>query len=564
MRGDMGAAAVIIVLAAAMLGVTLWLSENPEPQPTPVGSEMQYDDYILMNDCDSARGSLDLQFIGGKRYLHAADLGEGSYYRSGAWHTVNVVPAKLEIVLVMGQSNMAYYKPMSPAGVNEVPAIGTAYYYGSPTRPPNEVVFDEETYDGIYDMINSQGELKFGDKGPSYCAWMNRATGHKMLWVSLGVPGKAISEWDADGRLWIHDKAMMDATLDALAAYGDRFEVVEVYGWWGQGGHDWLYNKGRTQYMERFDELHSRWMAGDLGVTPSAIYMMPTRESNGGWVTEAQMEIVETYDDVYDATGPLVGTFSIDNGLMWSEDGIHFTQKADNIVSARYAWYILTQRGIEAPMDQIYLVEKFVDADLGESLTIPATATAYRLDGTTETVAVSWPSGTAMDTSAYGKTLIEGSTAAAMLAMAPAPLMTLYTGYLGWEGQYEYAQTGASTCGIIDRSAEITAMAIPSEAFSLDVTSVEDWGCYRGPWTSVEIPDSIVSLGAHAFGECPKTRTLTVGSGLESVEATAIEWTMRVDGENLDEDEWMADPGILEGTWTGTTDMLLIKQEASP
>lgn len=558
MSGDIGTAAVLVVIGAALLAVAFGIADGGDDGGSDRTLSMAWDDYRENWNAREATGAVEISMVGGTRYVHAKELGTGEVVTvKGERIAVTVEPAEVEVVMVMGQSNMAYYKPVNRDLVAEVPAIGTAYYFGSPTIVPNEVVFDPETYNGIYDMIDSSGKLKFGDKGPTFCSLVTKATGHKVLWLSLGVPGKAISEWDVGGRLWTHDTAMMEAAISALEAFGDRFEVVETYALWGQGGHDWLYSTGYDHYIEHFTDLYSRIMAGDLGMTPSDIYMMPTAYDNGGWVLEAQAELVGELPRLHDATGSVVDTFSIYNGLMWTQDRIHFTQIGDNMIANVFAHYILESRGVQtAP--RVYLVQHVEDCGIGEAAAMPSTATAYLTDGTTRSVSVSWQQ--EADTSAYGTKVVRGSADIPdMVPSAPDPLLIVRVGYLGELDGIEYMQTGEGECGVYWRSADLTDATVPSEAFGLTVTSVLDWGLYRGPWASATIPDTVTSLGAHAFGTCPLVRSLSMSESLDSVQETAIEWLMNVGSTRLTESDWTADPSILGGDWTGTQDMRLRK-----
>jgi len=87
---------------------------------------------------------------------------------------------------------------------------------------------------------------------------------------------------------------------------------------------------------------------------------------------------------------------------------------------------------------------------------------------------------------------------------------------------FRYTTDGASV-EIYDYVGEYTDVVIPSEINGLPVTSIGGWSFdYCDALTSVVIPDSVLSIGDHAFYGCDALKRVSIGNGVTSIGVSAF------------------------------------------
>lgn len=325
-------ASIVIVMIAGVVLITQVLI--PTIEDGGQADEWQFDDYRPISELGSvtgASGSLELVTLGDARYVHAKALGAGTIERTGApVETVYVQKAKLDVFLMTGQSNSAYHN-VAPAETDPQPAPGTAYFWGLENRPIWEIDFDPVEC-GMHDMTKN-GSVIIGDKGPAFAATYHELTGHKVYYITGGIGSQAVINFvPPDGSMWTHDVAVVADAMDSIDT--SVYDVRVLYYMWIQGEND--KSTPVATYKERFLAMHDAIIAGDLGADFSKCLISKVRATNAPTASQAQIELAEEYPDTIVMATELADTFTVDNGLMSSDD-LHYSQKGDNEIGVALA-----------------------------------------------------------------------------------------------------------------------------------------------------------------------------------------------------------------------------------
>lgn len=404
MNGDFTTAAVLVAIGVFLLAYAFVFMDADGD--LDFDQSMEYEDYLpLSGSVQGTQGPIEIVTISGVQYVHAIGTGNAKVIMSDSEdQRIRIVKAHADLILMNGQSNAAYYRhdrPLSQAekDVTPVPEIGTTFYYGYSDGMPT-FAGDEIDTCKIYDFVDRSGGVRVGDKGPELCITWHQTTGKKAIYVSLGIPGRAISYWQPPSSLcWDKNKLMMTSVNAALADTGFTIDRTVVF--WAQGESDYSHNTGYDHYIQTFKEMHqaapSAW-----GRAIDHWYLIEGRTAKMGWVNGAFEDIASTMQDVdVCVRASLIDSFEIDNGLMES-DNLHYSQMGDNAVANCAARTALGAQG----SSPIYLVEARMTATQGEQATPPSRATAYTTTAGMLSVRVSWD---AVDTSAAGVVTVPGS-----------------------------------------------------------------------------------------------------------------------------------------------------------
>lgn len=290
----------------------------------------QYDDYRTADPGDTVDGNVfEIVTVGGTDYIHAKAVGKGTINGE----TVTVSKAKLDLVFMCGQSN-ASYLGYDPAKADPVPELGTAYYFGT-----------EDTYAGFredmsqctwWTMLDENGDLRIGDKAPSYCATFTEKTGHKTYWVCGAVGGRGITYFmPPDGVVWTYMCDMLTAALALVDT--SLFDLETNYYLWIQGESNT--STDIDTYKNKFLSMHDALLDGDCaGVKFKGCIIALPRQSDAVNSSQAQRELASQYSTIRIATDAADG-FTIDNGLM-SKDDLHYSQLGDNIIGKDLGAYV--------------------------------------------------------------------------------------------------------------------------------------------------------------------------------------------------------------------------------
>lgn len=247
----------------------------------------------------------------------------------------------LDVFLLIGQSNAAAGNS-DPDAALPVAEYDRAFYYGSSTSPPvfSEAVVEAGTYslDGyaIYSMADSDGSAVIGNIDMPFAAKYSKLSGNKVLVINAGVGGTNILQWQPGEAVYNY---AYDVFTNAIAAIpDDTFDSVNLKSvLWVQGENNAYTNV--QDYIEGFETLwesiKSDWVNGSDAF--DSILLNQVSKSIAPNAYLAQSKIPDAVDGAYLAC-TAANDFTLANGLMGS-DGIHYTQKGDNIIGVAFANY---------------------------------------------------------------------------------------------------------------------------------------------------------------------------------------------------------------------------------
>lgn len=295
---------------------------------------IQYDDYVDIDGFSDkpvkkVSGPLEIIRIDGKDYIHGFKTGSGLvFFQDGSVGVVEVVKAKLDVYLLIGQSNAA--QEIGDRNTADVPLPGTAYYYGTEEEQAYLPLWDQY---GIHDMRKNGGSV-LGSLEPSLSKELNRLTGHKILIVNGAIGGVSVSTYVPSGSSYNFAKYMLQFAL--YSADPNLFEPRICSYIWVQGEADSYMPV--QEYKEYYLLMHSSLVDTDsefCGGGFDAGFISKVRQKNGINSSAAQTELAEEYWDIVLATD-IADRFTVENGLMLPDD-LHYSQQGDNLLGAEIA-----------------------------------------------------------------------------------------------------------------------------------------------------------------------------------------------------------------------------------
>ena len=236
-----------------------------------------------------------------------------------------------DVIFMMGQSNATYRDwAARPAQASPVPEPGTAFYYGTSSRPSGINQTAEES--GIWPMSNDSGAT-IGDKWPAIAATYTEHTGRSILMAELGEGNQSIRLFNPTmgGRLWNYSVERVADVMQAMENAGMTPGVIRIV--WIQGENDVLMNP--DEYAKRLIDIGDSILGGELGCEVTApIWISETRGTNGqNGSGEAQVMVCEEHPNMFRMASTLALTFSIAAGPL-AGDGIHYSQKGNNLLGS--------------------------------------------------------------------------------------------------------------------------------------------------------------------------------------------------------------------------------------
>ena len=236
-----------------------------------------------------------------------------------------------DVIFMMGQSNATYRDwAARPAQASPVPEPGTAFYYGTSSRPSGINQTAEES--GIWPMSNDSGAT-IGDKWPAIAATYTEHTGRSILMAELGEGNQSIRLFNPTmgGRLWNYSVERVADVMQAMENAGMTPGVIRIV--WIQGENDVLMNP--DEYAKRLIDIGDSILGGELGCEVTApIWISETRGTNGqNGSGEAQVMVCEEHPNMFRMASTLALTFSIADGTL-AGDGIHYSQKGNNLLGS--------------------------------------------------------------------------------------------------------------------------------------------------------------------------------------------------------------------------------------
>ncbi len=237
-----------------------------------------------------------------------------------SWKTVDVI-------LFMGQSNV------SGAGgdASQAPELieGAGYEYRAVTDPDNLYVLEEPFGENENRGALDDTEIleRLGSMATAFVNAYYEETGTPVVAISASVGSSSLDGWLNRGR-----KEEAAARLEAAQEYlrTARIRVRHVYMLWFQGEADANLQTAKEEYKTQLRQLVS--YMEEQGVEACFLIQIGpdlTDPQKHQEIMEAQLEICEEEDDII-----LVSELpaSLTGEDMKDEGGIHFTQKALNLI----------------------------------------------------------------------------------------------------------------------------------------------------------------------------------------------------------------------------------------
>ena len=319
-----------IVLAAVgiiLIGSLLVPALDEMDREAPRG--WQYDDYQKCSSDCVASGALEVVSLGGTYYVHASDIGDGSYTDYGKTHDVTVSKADLDVYMLAGQSNAAYAFYDSDAA-SPRPLPGTAYYYGTSTTPAQSWNGTTDDY-GIYSMVDSDGDMYIGNIEAPFAATYYERTGNKVLIVNTAISGTKIGLFVPGQSGYTY---MEDCWTDALSKIDtDHFNVLIKSYLWIQGESDSA--TAVNAYCGSFVSMNEALTDPDGNFKLKSAIISQVRSASSANAAEAQAYLTSVWPGIYMGT-EIAQTFTVANGLL-RDDDLHYTQAGYNKVGVALA-----------------------------------------------------------------------------------------------------------------------------------------------------------------------------------------------------------------------------------
>lgn len=314
--GAVLASVVVILLATLLL---------PAISTSPSGKDWMYDDYRPVSDygSDDVTGVFEIVTISGTDYIHASDVGSGTI--GGREYSVS--KADLDLILIWGQSNAAYWTANVSEAIN--PGLNAGYYFGTDDQlgsAPGDGEIDPATC-SFESITDENGDLRIGDMGPAIAKTYHERTGHKVYLVNAAIGNKWITLFIPPEQMWTYCDNTVTAAISAVDT--SKFDLRIVGYVWSQGEAN--ASNSVDDYMTWFMMSFNSMSSGLLnGYVFDKVFIIETRPANGGNATIAQNELAEEYSNVYMASR-LPETFTVENDLM-APDNLHYSQLGKNLI----------------------------------------------------------------------------------------------------------------------------------------------------------------------------------------------------------------------------------------
>ena len=286
--------------------------------PTPVVMTMSYDDYLTdINgiSADSAdvkiEGScLEIKTTKGLKYFYACGVGTATVTEGNNTVIVTVNKAKINIVVVMGQSNSGNHFANATSDITC--PLGTAYWWGNgigtaATAPVNFTQATKGFHSTLLAELYAQS-VKHGDPVKNVLVW-HEGGGQEGDGTSKNgsrIYGWAKSATDASGT--DYTVQMVNNCVNYYTAHSDKYEIVSKGAYWLQGEGDGGWGIPTDEYIGCFMAMWNK-LKSEAGLEYMAI--MRVRCGGGGeynndidytTVVAAQFTLANQNPDIYMAT----------------------------------------------------------------------------------------------------------------------------------------------------------------------------------------------------------------------------------------------------------------------
>ena len=278
-----------------------------------------YDDYVAaLGDISAASETvqiegdvLEITKVGTEQKFHAKGVGEATVTDGDKTVKVTVQKAKLNIVVVMGQSNSGNHFANATSDI--ACAKGTAYWWGNGigTKATAPVDFIQKTK-GFHSPLLAElyaQSVAAGNPTKNVLVWHEggSSTGNGTSKNGSSITGWATSETDTSGT--DYTVQMVNDCVNYYKGQSDKYEIVSKGVYWLQGEGDGNGGIDPVKYTTLLTAVWER-LKKDAGLE----YMAIMRVRRGGdnntlnndihysSTSSSQFALANKYDDVYIAT----------------------------------------------------------------------------------------------------------------------------------------------------------------------------------------------------------------------------------------------------------------------
>lgn len=328
--------AVVTVVLVLLVTAAMTIVDDPD------GYDLYYDDYVAIDQSCEGSDLIEVVEVRGQQYLHAVGVGETTIKVDGQTIPITVHKADLDVFLITGQSNSGNYdyNQLDTA----VPALGTAYYYGT-YRALCYPGYSISSYNpDLCDMravtSDSINVPLVADKSTVFSKDYYEATGHKVYWICGGIGGASITKFSptyGTGEIYSYEQQLLDDAIGCVDTDCYNIHIRDYL--WIQGEADAelsidTYKDCFTEWNtaltsdSSFYESMANWQNGSF-FGNCYISLIPPEYANS---YNAQIDLANTIQNVHIST-KISETFTVQNGLLNSGDGVHYTQAGDNLIA---------------------------------------------------------------------------------------------------------------------------------------------------------------------------------------------------------------------------------------
>ncbi len=449
--------------------------------------------------------------IGGEQYVRMTSLGTFTATSGASSKEYKVTEAHLDLVVLSGQSNSTgytspqYYTDPSPV------APGKAFYLGQETGEDTLAgVATAETLSTsrIIDMVDSEGGVRVAQMYPSFCSDYVKETGHRVIVVNTGMPGKSIWFWQEgkDCDVW------MDSVMDYLKNLVSDGSVVlnPTVALWSQGHADTAHTV--DYYVQYFVPFLERLWDGDYSgyAFKNVLSVLPRHmeASNPTNPALAQIMVAAEYSGF-----TIASSLPVHFTMSQTRDGTHYTQTAYNWLGEAFARSAADVMGYRTVAESLVMVP-----EVGVVESLPAKVGIYGTSGETYDVTARWTVSTT-DASLFtatfsnpprGTTLTDGLTA---------------TAYPCTPSFFTFDSSGSVITGITASASTAKTLVLPTKYNGHTITGI-GVSAFEGNTVIKEVAtlsdSSLASVGQSAFRACTALETVDFPQTTTTYGATAF------------------------------------------
>ena len=301
-------------------------TETNEPATTPPETEaplqltISYDDYLTEIDgilpTDEGAGvvegsSVEIRDVNGVVYFHAKDIGTSVIRLGERTVTVTVEKAKLNLIVIMGQSNSGNHFDNATSDIKC--ALGTAYWWGGgygikAKEPQNFIGATKGFHSTLLAELYAQSAAA-GDPVKNVLVWHEGGsqTGEGTSKNGSSIYGWAASPSDTSGT--DYTVKMVNNCVEYYEGLADKYEIVSRGVYWLQGEGDGVRGIDPVEYSACFMAIWNK-LKTEAGLEYMAIMRVRqggdkntlNNDINYSTTVAAQYDLANKNDDIFMAT----------------------------------------------------------------------------------------------------------------------------------------------------------------------------------------------------------------------------------------------------------------------